>query len=386
MAGWFSKATQSLRSSAPPPAQPFRIPCECGETFTGWRTPTPQKLGCIQCDRTILILPADVYPAVERVVATAPLVKSPPSVVADETAEPAAKKSDKKSKKSRGKKEKEKENVPAAETKTKKAEPDDRILSPKLREGRARRWTFRLVFVAILALVGVTSWSLWHRALRERARAAFPGAMEAGLAALRAGEFTTAARELTLAVQCLDTLGQKDAAASTVRQAKREAVAADDLSADDLSDLASTMLTGAGDEEEKQRRFQIANGSRWLIFDADIVRRVVDDDVTIYELDVPLTVDEKTLQALCDFPSLRKRLDDADPRAPVRMIFAAQIEKWLMPDNENRPIVAQLRPETAFLWSDYDSYVAAGYDPETPAAEQETRTLLEEQREVEMTR
>jgi hypothetical protein len=384
VAGWFSKAARSLRPSAPPPAQPFDIPCECGESFTGWRTPAPQKLSCIQCDRTLLILPADVYPAVERVLST-PLVKSPPSVVADETTEPAAKKSGKKSKKSRGKKDEAK--APEAKGKKSATAPDDRIeIAPALREGQMRRRMFRLVFVAILALVGVTSWKLWQRNLQERARAALPGAMEAGLAALRAGEFSTAARELTRAVQHLDTLRQDDAAARTIRQARREAVAADDLSPDGLSDLAALMLTGAGSEEDRQRRFQIASGTKWLIFDAGIVRRVADGDVTIYELDVPLTVDDKTLQALCDFPSLRRRLSDADPLSPVRAIFAAQIEEWLMPDTEHRPIIARLRPATAFLWSDYDSYAAAGYEPDTPAAEQETRTLLEQQREVEMTR
>jgi hypothetical protein len=384
LAGWFSKAAAVLGKSAPPPPQPFDIPCDCGERLTGWRTDSHQKLSCPQCDRLLLVLPADVYPAVKRA-KTAPAAKAAPTVVQpDDSSDVRGKKSSgKKSGKSRSKD----PPAPAAETasKTKEAKPapEDRVdLSPVLQQAKARRRSLRLVVASILALVAVTGWSLYQRTQRERARSIIPTATETGMAALRSGDFATASRELTAAVQALDILHQTDAAAQTIRQAQREAAAAYGLVSSGLAELATEVLSGVGTQEERQRRFQAEYGAKWIILDAGVVSRPV-SNTTIYELDVPLLVDNQVLQLSCDFPDLRRRFGKVATQTPVRVIFAVQLDDWLIPDTQTQPIVARIKPATAFLWTDYDSFQAIGYRPDSPDAEQETRSLLHAQRQRE---
>lgn len=384
MAGWFSKAVSVLGKSAPPPPQPFDIPCDCGERLSGWRTDSHQKLSCRSCDRLLLVLPTDVYPAVKRA-KTAPVAKAAPAVVQpDDSPDVRGKKSSgKKSPKIPSKESAAPATKAVAATKETKPAPDDRIdLSPVLQQSRSRRRSLRLVVASILALVAVTGWSLYQRTQRERARSIIPTATETGLAALRSGDFATASRELTAAVRALDTLRQTDAAAQTIRQAQREATAAYGLVSSGPAELVTEVLTGIGTREDRQRRFQAEYAQKWIILDAGVIGRSVDNS-TVYELDVPLLVDKQVLQMSCDFPDLRRRFGDVGTQVPVRVIFAVQLDDWLIPDSTTQPIVARIKPATAFLWTDYDSYCAVGYRPDSDEAEQETRSLLQIQRRQE---
>lgn len=393
MAGWLMRAASAFGRKTSPPPQPFDLPCDCGERHTGWRTESHQKLNCTHCDRPLLVLPADVYPAVKRPTA-AKIHKKPPAVVHPEEQESAVASRRKKSA-SRTPKPSEKlkssvsQEAASSAAKPEKTLPptDDRIdLSPILQQARTRRRTLRLVVASMLALVFATGWSLWNRTQREQARAAIPPATEAGLAALHSGDFAIAARELTIAVNALDTLRRHDATARTTRQAHREAVAADRLASVELADLAREVLAGSGTPEERQRRFQAEYGTQWLIFDVGVVSRTAGDK-PVTELDVPLTLVEKTterpLQVRCDFPDLRRLTPELDAQNPIRVIIAGQLDEWLLPDALQGPIIARIKPGTAFLWTDYDSYRAVGYQPYSVEAEQETRSLLNRQRQQE---
>jgi hypothetical protein len=86
------------------------------------------------------------------------------------------------------------------------------------------------------------------------------------------------------------------------------------------------------------------------------------------------------LQMNCDFPELRRRFGDVGTQVPIRVIFAVQLDEWQIPDTPSRPIVARIKPATAFLWADYDSFCAVGYRPDSEEAEQETRSVLQTQR------
>ena len=384
MAGWLTKAAAAFGPKRVAAPQPFAIPCDCGAQLAGFRVASHQKLRCLGCDRPILVLPADPYPAVKRK-SPQPAVQAAKTVVQPEARSISPTQDDRKSRKKRRSRPKREE--PVANKVAEKPEPAappepqaDRIdLSPVLAQSKARRRTLRLVIVAIAALIAVTGWSLRNRAIRERARLQIPPATEAGLTALRQGDFATAARELTVAVQGLDTLRRTDVAAKTIRQAHREAVAGQGLSQSNLSELARAFLSDTGAAEDRERRFQQHSGMKWIVFDVGMVPAAENGS---FEMDIPWSEGDRTLQVACDFPDLRQFAAEPSPAGSRRAIFAGQIETWLVPDDPSRPAVARLKTSSAFLWSDYDSYLAIGYQPGSADDERETRELLNRQREI----
>ncbi len=237
----------------------------------------------------------------------------------------------------------------------------------------------RLIVASIVALVIITGWSLRNRSQREQARLLIPQATEEGMKALHDGNFSVAAHQLNVAVQGLDKLRRTDPAAQAIRQAQREAAAAYGLSTTDLSELAREFL--ADTAADRQRRFQSRSGTKWLIFDAGVIRKSSADSA-FFELDVPLAVGERPLQVQGDFPELRRFAAEESAEAPLRVLFAGQIEEWLVPSAQAQPVIARLRSSTAFLWCDYESLLAVGYHADSAESERETRDLLSRQRQA----
>lgn len=383
MAGWLTRAAAAFSRRAEAPPEPFDVPCDCGGRLTGVRVAGHQKLRCLGCERYVLVLPASPYPAVKRrLLDVAP--KPPRSIVhasdRQESSQAGPRRTSRPAKKKRSPPEPDKaRTVPQGEEASPTPEP--LVLSPQVVQTKSRRLTIRLIVVSIAALLGVTGWSLRNRALREDARALVPVASEAGLTALRQGDFPTAVRELSRAVQGLDTLRRGDAAATAIRQAYREAVAANGLATASLSQLAEEFLTDTGTPEERLRRFQTQSGSKWLIFDANVVQTSF-DGTPLYQLEVPWMVGERPLQVQLEFPEMDRMAADRPLSSAARIIFAGQIDDWIVPERPRQPIVARLRKTTAFLWTDYDSLRAVGFQPESKDAERETRELLNRQREI----
>jgi len=386
LAGWIGRAAAVFGGSAPPAPQSFQLQCDCGESLGGWRTETHQRLHCSACRQAHLVLPGNAYPVVKRNSVAPPLPKKKAAdVISSDSGSSALKAAarkpaDQSSKKARRTSESATEStakVPVTATVPAVEKID---LSPTLQQGRRRRQRLRLIIVSILGLVGVTGWSLWNRAVREQARATIPVASKTGIEALHAGDFVTAKRELGRAVAGLNTLGWNDAAALTIRQAHREAVAGEGLSSTGLMELATDFLNVPGEPLENSRRFQDEHGARWLLFDAGLSRRSQGGE-TWFVFDVPLVAGNRTLQIACDFPELRRVSTDVSNELTQRVIFAAQIEEWQGLETTTQPVVARLRSGTAFVWTDYQSYLAAGYRPESPEAEAETRGILSDQRQ-----
>ena len=61
MANWLTAAVEAL-GRRPPRVVPFEITCECGQRLRGRRRPQAQFPACPNCDRTLFVLPLDVYP------------------------------------------------------------------------------------------------------------------------------------------------------------------------------------------------------------------------------------------------------------------------------------------------------------------------------------
>ncbi len=383
LAGWLTKAA-AVFGTAPTEPEPFDITCECGGVVSGTRTELQQKLHCAHCGQPVWVLPTDVYPAVKP-------LRRPESV-----SEPAKTTVDQSSSQSPPRKPKNstrdvRDRLPRGSAAVKDVEPEQSAAaavpsesSPELSipqepGGRNRRRTFQLVIVVMLALVSATGWSLWNRHVREQARSSVPRSAESGLAALHAGQFADAAAHLDAAVRGLNVLHQTDGWAQEIRRAHREAVSAEKLSLASLPELAGSLLGDGAAEDEKQRQFQSQYGDSWMLWDVALVRRPNATDT--FELDVPLIVDDRPLQVTCDFPELLTAASEATPQTPQRVIFAGQIDRWVFPAEPHGPLIAVLKASTAFLWTDYESFSAAGYRPASEGEAQQTRDLLLRQRQ-----
>ena len=67
---------------------------------------------------------------------------------------------------------------------------------------------------------------------------------------------------------------------------------------------------------------------------------------------------------------------------PVRVIIAAQLQH-LSPATRERPQpVLTLSNDSAFLWANYETYVAVGYQPYDGAEQAQTQSILDAQVEV----
>jgi hypothetical protein len=382
VAGWLTRAAAAFGPKRAVEPAPFAVPCDCGAQLSGFRTAAHQKLRCLGCDRPILVLPANPYPAVKRKTAS-PLPKPVKTAVLHDDEAASATRTDRKSRKKQRRKRPDEQpasNATAPKTESvANSETEARIdLSPVLAQARSRRRTLRLVVVAITALVAVTGWSLHRRSLREQARLRIPEATESGLAALHRGDFATAEEQFAIAVQSLNTLRRNDVAAEAIRQSWREAVAARNLASLNLAELAQQFLLNAGSGQERGPPLSLASDSKWLVFDVGLV--AIGDSG--FEMEAPWALDDRTVQVVCDFPQLRQLISEPSPDGSRRAVFAGQIESWQAPANPNRPLVARLNGTTAFLWTDYDSYRAIGYESDSPEDEQETRDLLNRQREI----
>lgn len=386
MAGWLTRAAAAFRGKQEAAPESFRLACECGGMIAGLRTATHQKVPCPECKNLVLVLPANPYPVVKRTAPRPPqqkpkTVEPPEQRTSPDRPGPATRRAPVAAEPSTKMRPSASPGKAAAGAPSQPADAaDGRIdLSPVLQQGKQRRRIIRLIVVSIVALVIVTGWSLRNRSQREQARLLIPQATEEGMKALHDGNFSEAARQLNVAVQGLDKLRRTDPAAQAIRQAQREAAAAYGLSTTDLSELASEFL--ADTAADRQRRFQARAGAKWLIFDAGVIRKASADSA-FFELDVPFAVGERPLQVQGDFPELSRFAAEASAEAPLHVVFAGQIEEWLVPSAQSQPIVVRLRSSTAFLWCDYESLLAVGYRADSAESERETRDLLSRQRQA----
>ena len=66
-------------------------------------------------------------------------------------------------------------------------------------------------------------------------------------------------------------------------------------------------------------------------------------------------------------------------REEQKVVFAAQLERVQLQGAEHPYWMITLQPETAFLWTDYETFQAMGFEHEDTENESETRELLAEQ-------
>ena len=373
MANWLSRA-KSLFQKPPPPPEPYEVECDCGGKVVGQRNKTYQKPNCTACGRPIFVLPLNVYPR--------PTPKSKPkksseiggnsisakisaNTVAGIVPPP----------------------IPAGGTTPAKPAPvqvvvEQSVVEPSmLREpSRPVVTPLRLIVTAVILMTAVMVGGLWHRHRIETAKSNVARAADAGMAALHEKDFGKASHELETARAAVDVIGRTDAAANDIRRFSREAKAIFNLATSSLTDLIQSALFSLVPQKSVPAKTISLERGSWVIFDANILP--ASEGKNRYMIDAPMLFPEATVRIEIESPAfkhLRLRDDSGDA---VRVIFASQLGELASPTGEPPIAVLTLNGKSAFLWTSYETFSAAGYRPIDVENEQQTRAVLEHQWEL----
>lgn len=225
-----------------------------------------------------------------------------------------------------------------------------------------------------IGMVGViTGWGLWYRNQVESAKASVLAANEAGMKALREGDFSTAARELTRARDAVELLDRTDQESNTIRRHAREAIAGHGLSNAGLFDLLDVY---AADSRQGKSRFGTLHRNSWLILDATIGNPEATNQPCF--VDMPLVLKDMKFRIEVDSAVIRTA---AKAEGTARVIFAAQMSEIRAPAGKEHEAVLVLNGKSAFLWTDLQTYTALGYAEDRPEDLQATQDLLNRQLE-----
>ena len=233
---------------------------------------------------------------------------------------------------------------------------------------------FRLIVVAIAAVGIATAWGLWHRHRVHTAEASVLAANEAGMKALKEGDFLIAARELTRARDAVDLLHRQNSDANTIRRYCREAVAGNGLSSTSLFEILAEFTA---DSRQGKSRFASYHRDDWLVLDVVIANPEATNRPSV--LDMPLTIDGTTFRIEVDSATIRAAALREQATGPARVIFAATMTEIRPPTSEDPNAVLVLNGKTAFLWTTLEIYTALFQSGDSAEETQLTRELLSRQ-------
>lgn len=391
MSGWLG--FRSAEASTEP--QPFELICECNVRHSGLRKKSHQRIVCRTCGASLFVLPRDVYPPppdAERI-KKKPKSKSPR---AEEGGEPAPVRV------SRHKRRREEVGSGSNPLATAASLSSSAFLTAASATGRAARATVRGASTASvnaargfwgfwtplrLAAVGVvvlaTAFTLWTIRTRriERAEQGLNQSIEAGLAALQAGDISTAAPHLQSAVAALDLLDRYDEYSRSVRQAAREATALQRLTTEPLLGLLeqgeeyvrkATARRPAAKPDDPDaeppppldadwaNRFDALYAAGWVVLEAPVRRlKPTQDEPRRFQVDFPIGigVDQRPVELRADF-EVFDSLNIGDK--PHTVIFGGQLESCRY-DEQRQAWKVTLAPESGFAWVNLPTYRRLGF-------------------------
>lgn len=379
MANWLSRATSLFQQNAPQP-EPFEVVCDCGGRVIGERTKAYQKPNCNSCGRPVFVLPLNVYPTnrppAKSGKSPADTSAKPPPPIPQEQS-PAGRSS------SPGKGGSGKE--VAAKTKEGRSANEAKVIDDALFVAPVRKPFFtplRKIISAIVVLSSLTVGGIWYRYRLETAKITVSRAAEAGFAALRERDFTTAARELGKAKSAVDIIGRTDDAAHEIRRSSREATAITKLASTSIADILQTVVATGNPDRKDSLRLPSADRGAWVIFDTGILPS--EKIKNRFVVESPIQFDDGTVTIEIETTIFKKlpRIDDSTET--IRVIFAAQLDKIAYSRDDDSKIVLTLNGATAFLWSNFNTYTAIGYLPFDEDSEKQTRAVLEHQIEMQL--
>ncbi|WP_397568331.1 hypothetical protein [Schlesneria sp. T3-172] len=361
MAGWLSRTTSLFQKKPQSQPEPFEVECDCGGKVTGQRTPTFQKPLCPVCERPVFVLPANVYPRpVVRAKSKALTPRSTqetkggrtsPNLVIDEagSSTSTAASSSKGGSKKGGRRDR-KVGTPETPEPLLPQEPRSPLVTP-----------LRLIGVAIVLISGLTATGLWYRQQFEAAKATAATAAEAGLTALKNGEFALAAVELKKAQQAVDLLKRKDPEAENIRRRSQEATTLANLASSSLIDILEAAIASAKPGQSDPLHMASLDQDAWVVFDSHLLPAA--EGASRVMLDAPMRIDGVTVRIEIDSAVLKRAMEAEEAAERPRVIFAAQLEQISPPKGDPPVSVLQLNSRSAYLWTNYDAYLALGYQP-----------------------
>ena len=395
MVNWLAKATEALRRSPPPEPEPYEVACRCTHRMSGMRLPAFQGVRCNRCGNYVFVLPQDVYPRPKPKKKAAP--KSAPEIRRDAVPpHPTALPSGVPAGPARrhlaaGGSAAEIAQQPAPSSAAKSApavaagtgsSSEIRIESaeslPTLRGSLFS--PVRIVGCAIVGVVLLTGYLVWHSHVKEQAALTLHDHLEAGEAAFRDKRFAEAAAEYQQASAAVDILGRDDAESQAVRQKAKELTAMAHLAPLSLYELCdeARAAVAAGDAQWSDKFARDYAGS-WIIVDADVVSDAGPDGVTQPVIRYPFPIDGTPV-------ILDARLKVLAPPSAVagsqHVIFAGQLVSFAPEGTKSKVWVLRLKDSTAFLWAGAETYRALGLGTDALRTDDDTAHLLAAQAEI----
>lgn len=357
MNGWLAAAEKLLGRRPSLPPTPYEVTCACGGVVTGERTTGVQLPSCPDCQSTLFVLPASVYPvpkAPRRKIVVVPKPLAEPAGT-DEDVEadlppPTTKKGGRR---------------PAAEEQA--ARPPKAVEVPRrpakqvvadaiaaLKLDRLRRKVFtpvKLVLGGVVAVVALTGWWIVHLRALDDAERVVVSAAKLGEQALQERDLREAARQFGQVRGALDVLGRNDSHARVLRQTARETAAAADLVRSSLLEIlheaaqASRRTTNLTWDETFHSSYQ----GEWVVLDANVARATGSTSGNRYAVDFLLSDGANRGVIVADLDVFDKFVFHEGQ--PQRIIFAAQLDDCRHDPQHENTWRFVLRPATAFLWS-----------------------------------
>lgn len=347
--GWFQRATAAFSRSEPIP-QRYEITCDCGARLHGIRIPVPQKPACPECSTILFVLPASVYP-VPTSVQRRWLGTDQPETVGQLP----------KSKKFRSVSDQRREKELARKAKAERAITQRQApVGPPLGERLRQQITpFRVIMVCVITGVALTAGVLIRNARWNQAQRELQGALDRGHAALDAGNITEAAHEFQSAVTALDILGRRDDVAEQIRRTAQEAGASASLSPRSMTESLEAWLM----KSPNQSNSFPENADAWFLFDVALHPATAAEFAGQSKplvVDLPLQIGKTPVLLLIEEPAWKPWLLEQSGSEPHRVLFAAQLRRGEVPSGEHAVARVWLNDATAILWSNTDTFPAAG--------------------------
>jgi hypothetical protein len=381
MVSWLAKTTQLLQRRQPPePPPPYEVGCSCGHQVTGVRKQTYQSVTCPRCGNVLFVLPLDVYPkpkpkkAPPKQVDSAPVVaaaagpKAPQSQAAPASRAPGPQKVG--------------QSTAAKATPASPPAPavSEKPLAVDVETVEVRRPLvnrFRLIVLAIGAVVCGTGYLVWQSRLNDEALVSLPGHLDAGATALRKGELPKAADEYHQAAWAVDRLRRQDAESLAIRQKAKELGAIVNLSKVSLIEICDQARHAKKEGGEKwaekwSEKFNEQYQGAWIVVEGDVAQERGPDGIGEPIVRFPYPIDAAAVVFDVRLTGLAPMIG----KAGEHLIFAGQLLSLSREGTKNPMWVIRLKDETAFLWSNVDTYQALGRIPDVPGDENDGRHVL----------
>jgi len=384
MANWLSAAAQAFQRTPPQP-QTFELQCGCGRVTQGVRTANYQQPRCPTCKRQLFVLPFTVYPLPKSRPVSKP--KPSPRKEAVDSNRSDIEDLDLETAEQLDQLDRPQPAEASAPPRAKRSKPASAPVPGKAlrKSGLSRRprrpiyTPLRGVFVGIVLVFGLSSWWIVHNRAVQTADVEYLSSSRRARDALADHDLPVASDALETAHRALEISGRVDPPARATQQLYHEIHAAMNLVKSAPGDLLKEAMTTRSTSQDDgwNEVFQYTYRDSWLILDVEVTRVEGSPRTHRYRIDYPISAENSRAVFVADLPIFDKFTELADPQ---RVIFGAQIDDFRTDPKNLGTWELILKPQSAFLWSNLDTYRLLGLTGDSPDAE--TRKVLSDQTQL----